>query len=66
MSSSSSRPSRRRAAYVANSSKEFIRGGKLVMRPGTVTPITLATNTPGKPIKVGKDSYGPAALALVP
>jgi DNA-binding beta-propeller fold protein YncE len=55
-----------KTAYVANASKEFIRGGKPVMRPGTVTPITLATNTPGKPIKVGKDPYGLTALALVP
>jgi YVTN family beta-propeller protein len=55
-----------KTAYVANSSKEFVRGGKLVIRPGTVTPITLATNTPGRPIKVGRDSYGVAALALVP
>jgi DNA-binding beta-propeller fold protein YncE len=55
-----------KTAYVANSSKEFVRGGKVVTRPGTVTPITVATNTPGKPIKVGKDPYGLAALALVP
>jgi hypothetical protein len=39
---------------------------RAVMRPGTVTPITVATNTPGKPIKAGKDPYGLAALALVP
>jgi DNA-binding beta-propeller fold protein YncE len=57
-----------KTAYVANASKEFVRGGKVVMTPATVTPITLATNTPGTPIKVGKDSYGLgfAALALVP
>jgi DNA-binding beta-propeller fold protein YncE len=55
-----------KTAYVANASKVFVRGGKEVMRPATVTPITLATNTPGKPIKVGKDPYGPTALALVP
>jgi YVTN family beta-propeller protein len=30
---------------------------------GTVTPITTATNTPGKPIKVGK---GPFALVIAP
>jgi hypothetical protein len=28
-----------------------------------VTPITTATNTPGKPIKVGKD---PFALVIAP
>jgi DNA-directed RNA polymerase specialized sigma24 family protein len=35
--------------------------GKL--RAGTVTPITTATNTAGKPIKAGKD---PFALVIAP
>ena len=46
-----------RVVYVAN----------LYSGPSSsVTPISIATNTPGKPIKVGKDPYGLAALALVP
>jgi DNA-binding beta-propeller fold protein YncE len=52
-----------KTAYVASSGKQAIRGGKLIISRGTVTPITLATNTPGKPIKVGKE---PDAPALVP
>src|SRR5258707_6836803 len=40
-----------RTAYAVNSGS------------GTVTPISTATNKPGKPIKVGKD---PFALAITP
>ncbi len=31
---------------------------------GTVTPITIATSTPGKPIKVGR--FGPVEIAITP
>jgi DNA-binding beta-propeller fold protein YncE len=43
-----------RTAYVVN----FVATGN-----GTVTPITTATNTPGKPIKAGT---GPRNLVIVP
>jgi hypothetical protein len=47
-------------AYVVN---ERIKGSGVHGRPGTVTPIALATNTPGAPIKVG---IAPTAIAVTP
>jgi YVTN family beta-propeller protein len=51
LGNTSAAPPRRPTAYVANVGTD------------TVTPIAMATNTPGEPIKVGKE---PFAIAITP